>query len=69
MGRNNIKITFYLDAKVVNFLLKKVPNYLYYTFKTYVFYYSVCRSYFEPFISTLPAAFVSFLIILLIYTQ
>ena len=52
ISRNNIKIAFYLNIKVINSLLKKALNRLYYIFKTYISYYSTCYFYFEPFIST-----------------
>ena len=51
IGRNNIKIAFYLNIKVVNSLLKEAPNCLYYTPKIYISYYSTCYFYFELFIS------------------
>ena len=68
-GHNNIEITFYLSAKVVSSLLKKILNCLYYTFEAYIFYYSAYRFHFEPLISALLAAFVSFPIALLVYVQ
>ena len=67
INRNNIKITFYLDTKVINSLLKETSNCLYYIPNAYISYYNICYFYFKFLISALLATFVSFFIILLVY--